>query len=587
MNENNDNHWPIFVRSGPSRLTSYNESLVYRLLDVLRPDPVDYSAATPLVFSTAKEFEGKADKKEKWYGTPYQASPTAVESLALHEKEWCSPPVIPALELPGPNPFIPRDLSVINPKGRVVKPGDKIAAPAVVMVFPTTAGWRVRHKLDDTFAQPKVVCNLEVVSPVAYESPRAVAALKLFELSLDERLNEYAYDAQMAGLGYSLDFTTRGLRMSFSGFSDKMPDFIEKVAQAVATYTPSDPVEFERLRDVVRRDLVSYDTQQPYQHAMSNAAVASEDPRYTVQEIRDTLDSVKMSEIKPLVSRVFGQAEGFGLLQGNLEFRGVDQYMKGVVRWFNLSPLPENMRPEKKLIRFPLTPAGSGSLIRRREQNNENDNSASQLLFQVSDRSIENRVLAQLLMSIMEDPYYDSLRTKQQLGYLVFSGVKIVEGVSLIYLLVQSAERGPAYLTDRSLEFLDQWRQELVELPASKLKDYVGGLIDRKLEPDRRLSSEAERNWAEISTGQLRFDRRREEAKALEQIRAGDLLRFFDRHLREGGQERRLLTSEVFAKSRAGEMEAPARGATLVNNEKKWRGQQETFPVRKRLTRVE
>lgn len=29
---------------------------------------------------------------------------------------------------------------------------------------------------------------------------------------------------------------------------------------------------------------------------------------------------------------------------------------------------------------------------------------------QVSDRSIENRVLAQLLMSIMEDPYYDSLR---------------------------------------------------------------------------------------------------------------------------------------------------------------------------------
>ncbi|CAM9523358.1 unnamed protein product, partial [Ectocarpus sp. 12 AP-2014] len=324
INENNDNHWPIFVRSGPSRLTSYNESLVYRLLDVLRPDPVDYSAATPLVFSTAKEFEGKADKKEKWYGTPYQASPM-VESLASHEKEWCSPPVIPALKLPGPNPFIPRDLSVINPKGRVVKPGDKIAAPAVVMVFPTTAGWKVRHKLDDIFAQPKVVCNLEVVSPVAYESPRAVAALKLFELSLDERLNEYAYDAQMAGLGYSLDFTTRGLRMSFSGFSDKMPDFIEKVAQAVATYTPSDPVEFERLRDVVRRDLASYDTQQPYQHAISNAAVASEDPRYTVQEIRDTLDSVKMSEIKPLVSRVFGQAEGVGLLQGNLEFRGVDQ----------------------------------------------------------------------------------------------------------------------------------------------------------------------------------------------------------------------------------------------------------------------
>ncbi|CAM9723453.1 unnamed protein product, partial [Hapterophycus canaliculatus] len=122
-----------------------------------------------------------------------------------------------------------------------------------------------------------------------------------------------------------------------------------------------------------------------------------------------------------------------------------------------------------------------------------------------------------------------SLRTKQQLGYLVFSGVKLVEGVSFMYLLVQSAERTPSYITDRSLEFLEGWRQELVNLPASKLSDYVGGLVDRKLEPDRRLSSEAERNWAEISTGQLRFDRRREEANALKQIREGDLLRFFDR----------------------------------------------------------
>lgn len=42
---------------------------------------------------------------------------------------------------------------------------------------------------------------------------------------------------------------------------------------------------------------------------------------------------------------------------------------------------------------------------------------------------MESRVLSQLLMSIMEDLYYDSLRTQQQLGYLVFSGVKMVEGV--------------------------------------------------------------------------------------------------------------------------------------------------------------
>lgn len=62
-----------------------------------------------------------------------------------------------------------------------------------------------------------------------------------------------------------------------------------------------------------------------------------------------------------------------------------------------------------------------------------------------------------------------------------------------------------------------------------RTRDYAGGLVDRKLEPDRRLSAEAARNWDEISSGQMRFDRRREEAEVLKGLREGDLVRFFDR----------------------------------------------------------
>lgn len=60
-------------------------------------------------------------------------------------------------------------------------------------------------------------------------------------------------------------------------------------------------------------------------------------------------------------------------------------------------------------------------------------------------------------------------------------------------------------------------------------RDFAGGLIDRKLETDRRLSSEASRNWDEITSGQMRFDRRRQEVTLLKDVREGDLLAFFDR----------------------------------------------------------
>lgn len=53
--------------------------------------------------------------------------------------------------------------------------------------------------------------------------------------------------------------------------------------------------------------------------------------------------------------------------------------------------------------------------------------------------------------------------------------------------------------------------------------------MSRKLEPDNDLSSEAYRNWNEITSGQLNFDRRRLETEALEKIDGSDLVRFFDR----------------------------------------------------------
>ncbi|CAM9914870.1 unnamed protein product, partial [Hapterophycus canaliculatus] len=59
--------------------------------------------------------------------------------------------------------------------------------------------------------------------------------------------------------------------------------------------------------------------------------------------------------------------------------------------------------------------------------------------------------------------------------------------------------------------------------------DYIQGLVSQKLEPDHRLSAEAYRNWREITSGQLNFDRRQQEVEALEKIDRDDLLEFFDR----------------------------------------------------------
>lgn len=60
-----------------------------------------------------------------------------------------------------------------------------------------------------------------------------------------------------------------------------------------------------------------------------------------------------------------------------------------------------------------------------------------------------------------------------------------------------------------------------------------------------------------------------------------------NRHVLEGGKERRVLTSEVFSTKHASDLELPLSdvkdAAGLVSDAKKWKGDQEKFPVRARL----
>lgn len=48
------------------------------------------------------------------------------------------------------------------------------------------------------------------------------------------------------------------------------------------------------------------------------AAPCSNPVSFTVKQIRETLDSIKVQDVRPLVSKIFEEAEGISLMQGNL-----------------------------------------------------------------------------------------------------------------------------------------------------------------------------------------------------------------------------------------------------------------------------
>ena len=136
--------------------------------------------------------------------------------------------------------------------------------------------------------------------------------------------------------------------------------------------------------------------------------------------------------------------------------------------------------------------------------------------------------------------------------------------------IVQSSVASADKLSTETLKFLNNVKNKfLIPLTDEDVSMYTKGLILKRTEPDKNLAIEASRNWNEIATGRLQFDRLQREVSTLLDITKDDIIRFWDEiFLGEYGGGRRILVSEIVPNSGPASSKAPPRSfATSDKNE--------------------
>lgn len=134
------------------------------------------------------------------------------------------------------------------------------------------------------------------------------------------------------------------------------------------------------------------------------------------------------------------------------------------------------------------------------------------------------------------------------------SGIRGLAGTRTLSFIVQSSVAPSAALSGSIFKFLDTVENNILQnLSDADLFEYIKSLIDQKTEPDKDLSVEVTRNWSEISSGRLEFDRLQKEAKTLLGLGKADLLQFW-RNL-YGRDGRRMIITEMIP--RQGEASSP------------------------------
>jgi insulysin len=190
-------------------------------------------------FSKEPSFGKKA---EPWYDVDYYLSPIdsdAVDSWEGSGAGLGSTMSATELSLPRPNRFIPRTLELCPELSEEAKLGPRIEKPIdpPSLLINDECG-RLFHRLDDRYALPQSNLNLLIRNAATQNSktsdgweydPKASLQSSILSGVFSEAMAQETYDADLAGLYWSLTLGGSGIRLHCSGFSDRLPDLASKI----------------------------------------------------------------------------------------------------------------------------------------------------------------------------------------------------------------------------------------------------------------------------------------------------------------------------------------------------------------------
>lgn len=519
------------------------------LADVVAATLAKLTPSNALVVTVSRSFNGAAGKVEPWYGTRYQ-----LRGVAAQRASWEQARPAPGLAPPPPNPFLPRSLELKAPRAPHPARGASVPAPALRR---DDGSWRVFFRQDTEFGVPKAYACIELLTPLPRSSAKAAVASRLYEALLMDGLTEpLLYDARLAGLVFESSTSTRGVRLFFGGYDDRLVDFAHAAIRALVAFDPTaDAARFAAQCDVLARELESFDSQQPYQQAGYWTGLATTRPDFSVKALRQALSQVSIADLGDFATRLWKQERLFGvaLCQGNLREGEVDALIRAIEDGVHFAPLPEAEWPEPSIVQVPVRPLGPGCVQLHDTLDPMEENSSVELTFQLGcSRAAEResgrrrQAVAQVLGTLLRDKFFSELRTRQQLGYIVTSLADRREGVVRLAFIVQGAVLDPLGVLGRIDDFLAGARAQLAAQSEAALQEVTASLAESRLVRAQQLAEATDRNWSEVLSREFQWDRPVLEAAAIRKVSRADVLDVFDRCVGPGGSERRRLATLVF-----------------------------------------
>lgn len=504
--------------------TEYKPELITEVLEKLVPNNMR-------VLVVSKKFEGTTNTKEEWYGTEYKLEKIPEEKL----KAWENCGLHDSLNLPARNEFIPTNFDLVPREKEISN---------LPLILKDTGLTRLWFKQDEKFLLPKSFAFYEFTSPLVNLDPLSVNLAMLFVQLLGDALNEYTYDAEIAGLKYDLQSTQYGISLTVRGYSDKLDVLLNKIVQKMVSFN-IDKKRFEILKEAYGRSLRNFYAEQPHQHAVYFTTVVMSELMWTQEEMLYCLEEVTVEKLELFLPQLFSKMYIEGLVYGNVTREKAVEMTEMIEGILRDKVMTKELLPSQKLrLREIQLPDGCYYIYQK--TNSVHKSSSIEIYYQCGRQATNINMLLELFVQIISEPCFNILRTKEQLGYIVFSGIRRHSGVQGLRVIVQS-DKAPQYVEGRIEAFIRSIEDTLNKMTEEEFKKHVSALSTKRLEKPKKMSVQISQYWREILAQQYNFDRDNIEVAFLKTVTKEDLIKFYKDNIAYEAPQRHKLSVHILS----------------------------------------
>lgn len=471
---------------GDYRMDGLFEPKARQFLDCMHPDNMRITVIH-------KELD--TDTIEPIYGTHYQIRPIHFE----RRRQFIEPTTIDA-QLPEPNPYLktPWQLQTVSVKEQHELPKRDIIAPGL-------HSW---HLHDLYFRQPKAHLYLGLQLPNVIASPDSFALARLWcELMLD-KLNEQCYDAEVAGLHFNLYPQQQGMTLHVSGPALYAPMLATTLVQAMK----NPKFVQQRWYDLRQRLLLNWRQallHKPLNLLFSHLNVQLQPHTYSVLKLADNLEQSTFASFNEITEQLFSQAS-------------VQLFAHGDLHQEQLQPLHEELRAwlglDSDLQFADLTPRTLTQLSQPQQLSTQHTDSAVIAVLQSDQTDVTEQGIFMLLNNLLQPRFFSSLRTEQQLGYLVGTSYLPMQEHPHLMFYVQSSRVDAKTIKLAISDFFASVPKILASINAEEFRKVQQSLTQQLTEPDSSLRARSQRLWSAITQQDHDFSRLNRIAEAMQQL---------------------------------------------------------------------